>query len=100
MNNIKTIRESLGMSKAELAEKAGVYPSMIYDLERNLDDAAERATWEKIAAALNTTVAALVNLDTIRTAQAAFDYKRERIRAALDTANDTQVNFLYAFLCK
>ena len=53
---IKEFRESLGMTKEELAEKSGVSRVTIWALESNPNYTTTTKTLMKIANALNTTV--------------------------------------------
>lgn len=58
MTNLKKIRESVGLSRAELAEKSGVKLSAIRDYEQNhkpINNAAALTVY-RLAQALNCTV--------------------------------------------
>lgn len=65
-NNIKTIREKLGISAADLAKLSGVTAAYISQLENGKKDNPSSKTLEKIAKALNVKVSALTDIeDTI-----------------------------------
>ena len=53
---IKDIRESLGMTQEELAEKSGVSRTIISGLENGTERATTTKTLLKLASALKTTV--------------------------------------------
>ena len=53
---IKDIRESLGMTQEELAEKSGVSRTIISGLENGTERATTTKTLLKLASALETTV--------------------------------------------
>ncbi|MBE6933677.1 MAG: helix-turn-helix transcriptional regulator [Ruminococcaceae bacterium] len=53
---IKDIRESLGLTQEQLAEKSGVSRTIISGLENGTDRATTTKTLLKIASALGTTV--------------------------------------------
>ena len=55
MNNIKLIRTRLNMSQKTLAEKAGISPPYLFDLENNRRGA-KQETLERIASALGVSV--------------------------------------------
>lgn len=56
---IKEVRESKAMSQEELAEKAGVSRTIIWNLETNPNAETTTKTLKKIAEALETTVSAI-----------------------------------------
>ena len=55
MNNIKLIREKLGITQKALADAAELSSPFVHDLE-NGNRNAKPETWERIAAALKCTV--------------------------------------------
>lgn len=59
MNNVKLIRESLGLTQRALAEAAGISAPFLYDLE-NGNRNAKPETWERIAGVLGCTVNDLI----------------------------------------
>ena len=59
MNNIKLIREKMGITQKALAEAANVSCPFMYDLE-NGNRNAKPETWQRIAAALGCTVNDLI----------------------------------------
>jgi transcriptional regulator with XRE-family HTH domain len=63
---IKQLRESLGMSQKELAEKAGVAQSTVHYIESGGNYT--RKTIQKLAAALGVSVADLLDKPQSRTA--------------------------------
>jgi transcriptional regulator with XRE-family HTH domain len=56
---IKEIRESKGMSQEELAERANISRTIIWNLETNPNAETTTKTLKKIAEALDTTVSAI-----------------------------------------
>jgi len=59
LNNVKLIRESLGLTQRALAEAAGISAPFLYDLE-NGNRNAKPETWERIAGVLGCTVNDLI----------------------------------------
>lgn len=62
---IKALREALGMTQEELAEKSGISRQTISSLENNQTRSTSTKTLEKIAAALNSTVGNLFFADAV-----------------------------------
>lgn len=58
MNNIKLIREAVGMTQKALADAANISAPFLFDLE-NGNRNAKPETWERIAAALGCSVSDL-----------------------------------------
>lgn len=56
---IKEVRESKGMSQEELAERADISRTIIWNLETNPNAETTTKTLKKIAEALGTTVSAI-----------------------------------------
>lgn len=64
MNNIKRLRIEKRITQKELAEAAKISQPFLYDLE-NGNRNAKPETWERICAALNCTIADLMEIKEV-----------------------------------
>lgn len=58
---VREIRESFGLTQAELARRAGVRPATLVDLELNRTQSAKLSTLEKIGKALGVSALLLLH---------------------------------------
>lgn len=65
---IKTIREQLGMTQVQLAQKSGISRTTIWALENGTDKVTTTQTLKKLADAMNVTVDDLFATDDTRSA--------------------------------
>lgn len=63
---IREVRESKGMSQEELAERANISRTVIWNLETNPSAETTTKTLKKIAEALGTTVSAIFFEDVVQ----------------------------------